>query len=753
MDSPNLVPTQPSSCVLECGTQRLLFQFLPAIGGYGLELQLFQNEQWHSISAPGNPLVCGESFNLYPQSITAIPKEQKLIVSGIKTIHFPGTPDIQYVWTGEITAQPFDGWFHFLLKVELKDDLNLQMHDGYEPEIMFNMGTLPAYERGHHVWFKTNINNPAKWNDEAFGNNFPGMYYYDCYKKYRLMMFFNMTSMNWMSRDNIARFLNYRCGFRRKYQPSASFELGLYADGFSGKIFPRGTQVFEYYLNADWEPDAPTEQSALEEMINESLSLVPENTAWAQHATDWQDFAEHCAEDLLDDRGCWSSKDGEEFILPYVNGYCPAWEEAMAEKGIQTNFVSPCMDAAVEIVWSVSEVNRVFPQQDTFRQLLHRTDAFLLRCIAQRKTQQARGKQIGTWQYVYYLEKIWRIGQGMQSRDLKEHVRHEVKEIMIPLAHQCGYLFPLMFDGNIQRKSYNGDNYGVAGIYASLMLELYLDQNDTGYLDEAKQALIALYHLPVNTLAQEVMLIAAGAQAAGRIFELTQEPRFMEIKNYLVAQTLRQMYWFDDRTDPEFGLYNLYGMFEACTPIIYPAFFENLETVGRLCTTLHLNPPSMGLLRAINLARKNNFYMFPRCLPEKYHLSHLHYIPFENLGILENARTGWVGQEIYGAGQVFLAYLLWEAYGKSSDRDVMVIHLKGYREQSNQKGVLEFLVFNPETENKNITITIPSTQGVPQGASSGTALSQLNQGLVIKGASVELSMDAQSQVYVRITTI
>ncbi len=75
------------------------------------------------------------------------------------------------------------------------------------------------------------------------------------------------------------------------------------------------------------------------------------------------------------------------------------------------------------------------------------------------------------------------------------------------------------------------------------------------------------------------------------------------------------------------------------------------------------------------------------------------YIPLENLGILENDRTGWIGREIYGAGQVFRAYLLWEAYGKSDDRDIMVLSLNDYKELNLNRLVdrkLEYIIYNPE---------------------------------------------------------
>ena len=73
------------------------------------------------------------------------------------------------------------------------------MTDGFEPEIMLDLGPLPPYERGDHVWFMTSIANPTKWNDDAHGNDMPATYLYDAYLNAEFMMFFDMTAMSWMS--------------------------------------------------------------------------------------------------------------------------------------------------------------------------------------------------------------------------------------------------------------------------------------------------------------------------------------------------------------------------------------------------------------------------------------------------------------------------------------------------------------------------------------------------------------------------
>ena len=66
------------------------------------------------------------------------------------------------------------------------------MINGLEPEIMLDLGRLPPYERGDHVWFMTNIANPTKWNDDARGNDMPATYLFDDHLKAEFMMFFDI---------------------------------------------------------------------------------------------------------------------------------------------------------------------------------------------------------------------------------------------------------------------------------------------------------------------------------------------------------------------------------------------------------------------------------------------------------------------------------------------------------------------------------------------------------------------------------
>src|SRR5205085_1135721 len=147
----------------------------------------------------------------------------------------------------------------------------------------------------------------------------------------------------------------------------------------------------------------------------------------------------------------------------------------------------------------------------------------------------------------------------------------------------------------------------------SFMLDIHEVSGEQRYREEAVRALRVLCRLPVNTIHQEVHLLAMGITAAYRLATQHRLAEFGEAYHYLLAQTLRMMYWFADRTTEATRQINTLGMFQACATISYPAIFENIEVLARIAPTLKAFPASEAMLRVFDHARKNNFYFYPRC--------------------------------------------------------------------------------------------------------------------------------------------
>ncbi|MGD0139827.1 MAG: hypothetical protein ABSD28_13190 [Tepidisphaeraceae bacterium] len=570
-----------------------------------------------------------------------------------------------------------------------------------------------------------------------------------------IMLFFDMTRMNWMSRQNIARFLNYRCGFRRRYQPEPAGELGLYATGASGRLFPSGVQHFSYFLTARPRKALADDHEAVRLLVDKCLPLLPRNSPWPSGATSWRDFAHHCAEDLMTERLCWRKAEGsQEFILNYVDGYSPAWKEAIEARGNRFDMIKPCFDAAVWIAHPLAVLSRV-DRQDPVPRLYQRVCQMIDQALRTNETPfapAAADTVSGTWQHLYILEQLFQLGRLRKNQSLLGCAIDEVNDVIIPLAKKMSYLFPLSFNRRTIERAGAGDCHAVLGAYANFMLDLHEMTASERYLEEAKNASQMLYRLPVNTIHQEVFLLAMGTQAAYRLAVMRPLANYAEVYHYLLAQTLRMLYWYADRTTEQSREVNTLGMFQACATISYPALFENIEVLARLCPTFKRFPPSLALLRVVDHARKNNFHFFPRCFDAGRGARPLQYIPFENIPILEGPAPGSVGQEIYGSGWVFRACLMWETFGHADDRDVMVLNLDAFEERRQlELGRLEltFIVFNGTGKRQQTQVVFPWS-GVSAMIATGESPDAIGIG-ERRGQRLQLDLPPDAVVYVRVS--
>jgi hypothetical protein len=74
-------------------------------------------------------------------------------------------------------------------------------------------------------------------------------------------------------------------------------------------------------------------------------------------------------------------------------------------------------------------------------------------------------------------------------------------------------------------------------------------------------------------------------------------------------------------------------------------------------------------------------------------------------------QTGKVGKEIYGAGEGLWMYLMFEALGSVSDRELMLVNLDlidSWDAATFPPRRLNFILFNPTTVARTATINIPA---------------------------------------------
>ena len=93
------------------------------------------------------------------------------------------------------------------------------------------------------------------------------------------------------------------------------------------------------------------------------------------------------------------------------------------------------------------------------------------------------------------------------------------------------------------------------------------------------------------------------------------------------------------------------------------------------------------------------------------------FIPFENLGTLElGGQSGNVGKEIYGAGESLWMYLMFEALGQVSDRELMLVNLDlldAVERKDFPPRKLTFILYNPTPVSRSANLTLPAAKDRP----------------------------------------
>jgi len=216
------------------------------------------------------------------------------------------------------------------------------------------------------------------------------------------------------------------------------------------------------------------------------------------------------------------------------------------------------------------------------------------------------------------------------------------------------------------------------------------------------------YHEPLQlgfAAAAAARLADAGSSDAGEMATLSEE---------LVRAQLRMAYWDEDPEAQRNG-YRVRGMFEACASLLYPAPKENVEAI--LPWTILLRSgrgPTATLLRFMNLIRVHSLAFLDPYLPRPAG-GPAPWIPYENLGTSELPKSGSIGREIYGAGEVIWAYLLFEALARADDPAILVVYvdlLETETLRSFPPTRRRFVVFNPTQGARSFGLLVRRNSGM-----------------------------------------
>lgn len=695
---------EPSFAILESGDQ----QMRVSLAGEPFSFQNFLrvSNEWRPATLPGIPLVTGPSFSLRASRVSR--KDSTLICEGSASAEDPDGKSFSYSWNAEISAhsQGEDpAWFRFRTALKLPRPIRLQQGSQVEPQIIIWLNSNSTLMEGQSgSWRRVLLQQPTRNSLGAWGNDLPALYLLDQNVGVETMMYFDIGDMEWMGIENIPRFLVYRCSSISRIERDGTQRLGvgLIADQATGNTLPAGEVRFTYWLRQTPLTALLTEQQAVARWMQALLPLFEEKLAWPPCASSWKDFAGGAVSDLQNKAESQVEADGHIGLSAYVKESSKLWKQPADNFELMT---------ATDVLWPSLLYLRLHPSsafEAECKQLVDDLPGFYhadTHAISNDFVRSS-GERADSWYpFENGLIKYPMIGTMAGSDEVKNHFL-DAFATAEKMAHEYDYLFPIYYEVSTLRAQGAGTNYAVGGLYAwaALIASRLTKTKEERYRDEARQAIRAMCTVPAERLFHEPQELAYGALAAAEL-------GLHEQANYLLYEQLRMFYWY---SDPSQKTHDIRGMVQAAASILYPAFKENVEAILPWTGIMKRGMVSEGLLRFMDQQRRNNFSFFEKCSGDHRNVP-MGFIPFENLGTLElGGQTGNVGKEIYGAGECIWMYLMFEALGRVSDRELMMVNLDlldTYDAKQFPPRQLNFVLYNPTVQSRSATMTVPPAQG------------------------------------------
>jgi hypothetical protein len=430
------------------------------------------------------------------------------------------------------------------------------------------------------------------------------------------------------------------------------------------------------------------------------LPLFEEQFAWPRCASNWKEFAAGTIENLQHKAETQVEVDGHTGLRAYVKETSKLWKQPANNFELMT---------VADVLWPSLLYLRMHPSPDFQREcdgLLADLPGFYhsdTHSISNDFIRPSDERADSWYPFENALIKYPTIGSLAGSKQAITNFLEAFKTAE-KMAHDYDYLFPIYYEVSSLRAQGAGTNYAIGGLYAWSALIANRLTREKRYRDEARKAVRTLSTVPADRLFHEPQELAYGALAAAEL-------GMREQAEYLLYQQLRMFYWY---SDPSQKTHDIRGMVQAAASILYPAFKENVEAILPWTGIMKRGIVFEGVLRFMDQQRRNNFSFFQNCSGDRHNVP-MAFIPFENLGTLElGGQTGNVGKEIYGAGECIWMYLMFEALGQVSDRELTLVNLDlvdAVEGEHFPPRHLNFILYNPTIEKRTATINIPPANG------------------------------------------
>jgi hypothetical protein len=686
--------------VLEAGEQQL--RVSPAGGLLSFQNFLRSGSDWKPSTLASVPVITGPSFPLNTVQVTQ--QTGKLLCQGDATAQGHDGKPLQYQWHTEIESQRRgeNDWLRFRTTLHLPAPIKLQQGSRIEPQIILWLNKNSTLMEGQSgSWRRVHLQQPTKNSLGAPGNDLPALYLLDNNEGVETMMYFDVGDMDWMSFENLPRFLVCRCSMTSHLEPGGEnqrFGVGLIADQAAGDMLPTGDIRFTYWLLQRPVKELLNEQQAVTRWVGALLPLFEEKLAWPSCASTWQEYAANTVKDLQDKATAQVEVEGHVGLRAYVKGSSQLWTQPANDFELMT---------ISDVLWPSLLYLKLNPTpglQHECDELVKDLPGFYrpeTRSISNNFKPSENERADSWYPFENALIKYPMIGSLAGSKQVTDCFLSAFQTAM-KMARDYNHLFPVYYRVSDLKTEGAGTNYAVGGLFAWAALIAHRLTGEGQYREEARKAIQALYTVPAERLFHEPQELAFGALAAAEL-------GMRDEATYLLYEQLRMFYWY---SDPSQKTHDIRGMVQAAASILYPAFKENVEAMLPWTGVMKRGLVIDGLLRFMDQQRRNNFSFFEKC--SQVVGTNLPFIPYENLGTLElGGKTGNVGKEIYGAGECLWMYLMFEGLGQVSDREVMLVNLDlldAWDAKTFPSSKLNFILFNPTSNVRTATLSFPAAK-------------------------------------------
>jgi hypothetical protein len=707
-------------------------------------------------------------------------------------------------------------WFH--IKTTLVTKKNTKFFKK-GPDVQLQLNPNISLMNNH-----VKINQPTKHTpptDEWLSNDFPAGYVWNDQSKLETLIFFDFSAMDWMSQQTIERFSFYDIGVQSDGKFGLIQRI-LFKEPLM--LPSNSELVFDYYISQDFREMKPSKWDAVETLISKCFQFLPNRISFPNKDLSWEKFCNGCIEDLMKEQFCWEDIDFPRYYAYVQDSSELKRREAfnrnylIFETMTLLDILPPWL-IYLQIHENVNkyQLNHVKRTSLGLKQFID-SDNFLHNNITvDKKNKIVINKptdySIGdSW---YFFEPIVRFGWFIRLQTLTSEVDEYSpafkvmceKAIEFTKLHNYEinafydpYTFaPLnqVLESNNERKKLLIDNRGeedinwkmIAKNYACLGIFIYLMTqanylfDSREYLNYATKAAKKFLKFSPDELFWEPIEIAYGVAGFTELGNITGDDEYLKFANSLLLNELRMFYWYNDNSRYWKNKRNIQGLAQACVGIRYPAMKENVESVYPWLILMKTGQFSAEILKIFNLIRINSFYYFSNVLksiglkdsiyPPRLD-SPCEYIPFEDLELLETPahfsktqsfspkgkRTGILGREIYGAGEVIWLYLMFEALAKTNNQDIMILNLDlfDFKLMENfPPKKINFIIYNPFShqsscdvmffypKNENQILTIRSSK-LEIKSKTDYSIDQLKKG-------IEVSLDSDTFMYLTLETV